>query len=443
MKLFLLSCTLMLTACIACAPINPPSQQTGLLFVDATVQRISGNDVTVALKLPDVSKASESFIADLAHQTVQKCLFFEGLKTDVNGLPATVREIRGTIVTLVFGKPQSYQVNSTIQLRVPKKTIAVMDFEVIRGNKKETGRASMENLTSALINSGHFIVVERSKLKTILDEQALSLSGLTKEPAEKLIGNLLSADLILTGTLAELDSTNWDINLRLLNVKTGQAMAAIAMRTSLFKPQELRDTGSLDDDFEKDAVNSSWRTGYRKKGLYVVSLDTSQGAGGSNYCMKIEFDFTEKTVSLNGMKNNRRDKPIFAQLQNGKKRDVLLYTGVEFMIKADQPLTGKFNMLTSVSEDPNRMDAWVADFDIGSEWKMIRIPFDSMNIGRRWIKRGAAKMGARPGDQILRLDRVESVIIGVDSGFNPPVKGTVWIDNVSFYPKRGYPFLSH
>jgi len=433
MKLSVLSHLLILTACIACAPIKPPSQQTGLLFVDASVQRISGNNVTVELKLPDFSKASESLIADIARQAVQKSLFLEGLKTDVNGLPATVGEIRGPIVTLVFEKPQSYQVNSTIQLRVLKKTIAIMDFEVIRGNRKEIGRASMENLTSALIDSGHFIVVERSKLKTILDEQALSLTGLTKEPAEKLIGNLLSADLILTGTLAEVGSTTWDINLRLLNVKTGQAMASIAMRTPLFKPQELRDAGSLGDDFENDSVNSSWRTGYRKKGLYFVSLDTAQGAGGSRHCMKIEFDFTGKAVSLRGVKNDLTGEPIFAHLDNGKKRDLWLYTGAEFMIKADQPLTGKFNMLTSVSEDPNKMDAWMADFDIGTEWKIVRIPFDSMNIGRRWIKQSAAKMGARPGDQILRLDRVESVRIGVDSEFNPPVKGTVWIDNVRFY----------
>ena len=44
------------------------------------------------------------------------------------------------------------------------------------------------------------------------------------------MGKLLMADIILTGTLADIGGA-WDINLRLVNVRTGQAMAAISMRT--------------------------------------------------------------------------------------------------------------------------------------------------------------------------------------------------------------------
>ncbi|MEA3416634.1 MAG: hypothetical protein U9R02_10865 [Thermodesulfobacteriota bacterium] len=54
-------------------------------------------------------------------------------------------------------------------------------------------------------------------------------------------------------------------------------------------------------------------------------------------------------------------------------------------------------------------------------------------IGRGWIKKRAAKYGAGYGDQILRLDRVELLSIGIAGWDNPPVKGKIWIDNIRFY----------
>ena len=178
-----------------------------------------------------------------------------------------MKESRGNQVIVVFDKPQAYPIGSSVKLKIPKKTIAIVDFEVIRGNVQEAGRVTLEGLTSALIESGHFTVVERTKLKTIIAELELSLSGLTKETPEKVMGKLIMADLILTGTLADMGD-KWDINLRLVNVRTGQAMAAIAMRTALFKPTELRDAGPLNEDFKEDTLDASWRLGFREKNLF-------------------------------------------------------------------------------------------------------------------------------------------------------------------------------
>ncbi len=63
-----------------------------------------------------------------------------------------------------------------------------------------------------------------------MNEIQLSLSGMTKREKDGLAGKLLSADLILTGTLTDLQE-EWEINLRILNVRTGQALSAVAMKT--------------------------------------------------------------------------------------------------------------------------------------------------------------------------------------------------------------------
>lgn len=422
MKLSITSLLLFTIMFSACAPVKPVQQQTALLLIDATVQSVAGTEVIIEMKLPELSTTSESFITEIAKQAVQKSLFLEGIKTELNGIPATVKTVRNTIVSLGFEKSTPFSVGTMVKMLVPRKTLAVMDFEVIRGNKKDVGRATLEGLTSALINSSHFTVVERSKLKAVLDEQALSLTGTTKEPSEKLIGQLLTADLILTGTLAEVRGNTWDINLRLVNVRTGQAVGAIAVRTPLFKPQELRDAGSMEDDFEEDSANPTWLTGYRKIGKFNVSLDTLQGAEGTKHSLNMTFDFSVKKEGL-----------LFTTMENRKKRDLSLFRGIEFFIKADQSLTGAFSMWTSMPDDPNRIDGWTSQFNISTDWKRIRMPFDSLTVGRRWIKESAEKFGAKPGDQILRLDRVEAIRIGVDSGFNPPVAGKVWLDKVRFY----------
>jgi hypothetical protein len=199
-------------------------------------------------------------------------------------------------------------------------------------------------------------------------------------------------------------------------------MAAIAVRTPLFKPQELRDAGPMEENFEEDSVNPAWMTGYRKNGIYNVSLDTLQGAEGTKHSLKMTFDFSRTMGDA-----------VFASMENRKKRDLSLFSGIEFFIKTDRSLTGSFNLWTSMPDDPNRIDSWTSRFDISTDWKRIRIPFDSLTVGRRWIKQGAAKAGAKPGDQVLRLERVEATRIGVDSEFNPPVAGNVWLDKIRFY----------
>ncbi|MFH1581577.1 MAG: FlgO family outer membrane protein [Pseudomonadota bacterium] len=403
------------------AQIAKKTEKTEQMYVNATLQSISKDGVVaLLLHLPEFNESKDPFIGEIARQVVEKSLFLEGITTKIDGISVVVREVRKSAIDVFPEKPLPYPVGSQIKLKIPRKTIAVVDFEVIRGKQKELGRVTLEGLTSALINSGHFNVVERSKLKTIIKELKLSMTGLMEESAVKNVGHLQMADLILTGTLAEI-RREWDINLRLLNVRTGQALAAITMKAPLFRPSEMRDSGPMNEDFEKDFIDASWIAGYKGKGAYRVSLDTTEGAENSEQSMNVNFDF----------KTNKGE--IFALLGSGKKRDLYFYSGIEFYVKSTTPLTGRLSILTSNPDDPNIIDAWTGNFEADREWKKKRIPFETLMIGRGWIKKRAAKYGARHGDQILRLDRVEQLSIGVASWDNPPIKEKIWIDNIRFY----------
>jgi len=409
-----------LFACIATG-MKEKFDQSGLLYIEGSIQNVTGKEVTVSIKIPDIKKTPGSPISEIAQQVVQKSILIEGIRTEVDGNPATVKKIRGNTALIETEKPLPYTAGSEIKLMIPKKSIAVVDFEVIRGREKETGRMSLEELTSALIDSGQFIVLERSKLKSIMNEIQLSLSGVAAESHEKVAGKMLVADLILTGTFAEMRG-EWDVNLRLVNVRTGQAIGAINMKTRLFKPSEIRDSGPLNDDFEESSTDPAWvfmRAG--KEAHFQSRIDNSVGVENSKKSLRVDFDL------ISGV------RPFYARIENRKKRDLSLFDGIEFQAKATEKFHAQVTVLTSQEDDPNKIDAWTGFFEVDQKWNKIRIPFDRMVVARGWIKGGALRYGAQTGDQIMRLHRVEAFDIGIDVRRNQDIKGSVWIDRINFY----------
>jgi hypothetical protein len=84
-------------------------------------------------------------------------------------------------------------------------------------------------------------------------------------------------------------------------------------------------------------------------------------------------------------------------------------------------------------DNPNMIDMWIGNFEADKTWEKIMLPFNKMVIARGWISGGVKSVGAQPGDQVLRLHRVEGLEIGVDVRRNSDIKGTLWIDRIRFY----------
>ncbi len=85
-----------------------------------------------------------------------------------------------------------------------KRRVAVLDFvnqAEIGGSK--LGSAVADMLINQLFRSGRFILVERSGLDRILQEQALGQSGAVNEATAAQVGQLLGADCLILGTVME------------------------------------------------------------------------------------------------------------------------------------------------------------------------------------------------------------------------------------------------
>jgi len=88
-------------------------------------------------------------------------------------------------------------------------------------NKPVVGIAQMEDLSgggnadnfiamieTAVIGSGKFRIIERSRLSTLLEEQGLSLSGVTTTNAPGQIGGFEGVDYLIYGTISSISATN-------------------------------------------------------------------------------------------------------------------------------------------------------------------------------------------------------------------------------------------
>jgi TolB-like protein len=308
-------------------------------------------------------------------------------------------------------------VDDLVKIFVPKKILAITDFEVIRGHDKTIGTLTMESLTTAMVNSGQFNVVERHKLKTLFDELKIGLTGLSDSKKAKQLGELLQADLILTGTFANLGSY-WNVNLRLINVSTGLIVVAFEEKAlfSEIKPDAVRDIENINASFEDrfNSYNFALGETTQRNGAYrKVFTDRSDGANHTSASICMKYRLSERGSAV---------------LWNQKARDLSLFSGISFYAKADHEIYAAFAVRDSNIDDPNKTDVYRKIFPVETSWREYRIYFSNLGRSVRHARQNPE------ADGILLLDRIESLIFAVGTNQNPSrSKGKICVDEIYFF----------
>ena len=106
-------------------------------------------------------------------------------------LSAQDKDVRALASTLADGLSKS-----------SKKSVAVVDFNDLQGNVTELGRYLAEQLSVALATSNKGIeVVDRTHLKTLLQQNKLGSSGIIDPATARKLGQIAGVDVLVTGTL--------------------------------------------------------------------------------------------------------------------------------------------------------------------------------------------------------------------------------------------------
>jgi len=107
-----------------------------------------------------------------------------------------------------------------------KTTIAILDF------KSTTIDTAIlvpiaTRLSSEIVKTGTYTVVERSEMQAILKEQGFQQTGCTDQNCAIEAGQLLNVQFIITGTVDKLGNI-YSINVRMINVATGEISKSIS-----------------------------------------------------------------------------------------------------------------------------------------------------------------------------------------------------------------------
>jgi TolB-like protein len=429
----ILSCAILMLF-LSCQPagekrvVQDPTMKS-VFYLPAEVIDVQGNIVTIKVEKPPLFEEEAKLALQLAQELIEKTYLLEGQKTSVNQSRVEVVRIIGNDILLnILDKSHSFKPGDRVQILLAKKIIAIKDFEVIMGTNKAVAKYVQEDVTTALVNSGQFNVVERSKLQSVLDEFKLAQTGLIDPAGAKQIGKLLGADLILTGTLAA-TGDEWNVNLRLLNTETGLITAALSKKGRLheLKPEAFREMKNIDGSFEdKTSDMAGWILGEFKKGRTGVGgyqkiyTDETQGASGTQKSLAMDFMLGTKRVE------KFKNLPIHAGITNRLKRDLTNYSGIKFYMKADRDLTVWFQVADS-QEGSDFEENWFRSISVTKDWKETRIPFNSLSIK----KKRAQKQGT---NQILQLNYIEKIDWVVHEGsFERGKEAKIWLDEVTFY----------
>jgi len=115
----------------------------------------------------------------------------------------------------------------------PKARIAVARFDNKTADSQNwyspsIGDGMADMLTTALVNSGRYIVLERESLDTVLSEQDLGASGRIREDTAAAIGEIEGAELLVVAAVTEFDGNSGGRSGSIGGGKIGRVFGAIS-----------------------------------------------------------------------------------------------------------------------------------------------------------------------------------------------------------------------
>lgn len=107
--------------------------------------------------------------------------------------------------------------------------VAVMPFEPADGGSVRDGWNISEKLVTQLVRTGKVQTLERSMLKTLMEEHQLGRTGALDPATLRKLGRVLSAEAIVAGSFVTI-GREVVVNARLINTETGVIIAASERR---------------------------------------------------------------------------------------------------------------------------------------------------------------------------------------------------------------------
>jgi len=306
----------------------------------------------------------------------------------------------GTKVRVTEGSGQNMASVQDEHYNGPRARIAVARFENKTADSQNwyspsIGDGMADMLTTALVNSGRYIVLERDSLDSVLGEQDLGASGRIRQGTAAAIGEIEGAELLVVAAVTEFGDSggtqaggggfgrrvfgaisggsrtaHMAIDLRVVDATTSRILAATSVEG---EAKDFNIGGALAGYTGSVGLGgglSTWKNTPREKALrqvigaaveYVISVTPpamlrydamgrpTTAASNASYSSSNDADsngngngnrvvITAATASAHQGPNS--DSPVAFTLSSGKIVDVVLRAGSWIQVRDDQGRTG-------------------------------------------------------------------------------------------------------
>ncbi len=247
--------------------------------------------------------------------------------------------IIGIFITLVSAQQAD-------QLKRLKKRVAVFEFDDKTGHRhhwwtgQSVGRGMADMLTTELVKSGKYRVIERQAIEQIMKEQQMGLTGAVTTQSAAQIGKLLGVELAIIGSVTEFGykksdiggrlkqkgfglgiqsaSASVGIDVRFTNTNTGEIIAAENVRKEEKKRGLKIDTRKISfknkNDFDQSLVGKATR-----KAITEIMKKIESQLGSLPWQAKI-IKVTGNTIYINsGAEAGVKVGDVFAVYSKGEE----------------------------------------------------------------------------------------------------------------------------
>ena len=153
--------------------------------------------------------------------------------------------------------------------------IAVMDFSSKGIDREAAAFVVRERFTTLLAQNKNITLIERALLEKVLNEQKVQMSGAISNGSVITIGELIGADLVISGAISELMGDDVEVNARIIRVNTGEILSA---GTAILKkdwayvmPLAEKENDSASSDSAKDYYKKGAQ--YYKEQKYSMAIE--------------------------------------------------------------------------------------------------------------------------------------------------------------------------
>ena len=107
-----------------------------------------------------------------------------------------------------------------------RQTLAVLDFDTRGAITAGEAATLTERLRSYLVHTGQFIVVERGKMTSILQEQGFQQTGCTSNECAVEVGRILNVQEMVAGAIGKIGA-RYTLDVRMIDVETTRILSTI------------------------------------------------------------------------------------------------------------------------------------------------------------------------------------------------------------------------